>query len=52
MLTTPPEARLDKWSSVSDLRAGQTLNTPNKEVSMYIGIGTAIVIIILLLILL
>jgi hypothetical protein len=32
--------------------AGQTLNKPTKEVGMYIGIGTALLIIIVLLILL
>jgi hypothetical protein len=44
--------RLDEWSSVSDRLAGQTLNKPTKEVGMYIGIGTALLIIIVLLILL
>jgi hypothetical protein len=52
ILTARAEGALDEWSSVSDLRAGQTLNTPTKEVSMYIGIGTALLIIIVLLILL
>jgi len=33
-------------------RAGQTVSTPNKEVHMYIGIGTALLIIILIIILL
>ena len=35
-----------------DLLPGQTFSRPTKEVSMYIGIGTALVIIVLLLILL
>jgi hypothetical protein len=33
-------------------RAGQTVSTANKEVRMYIGLGTALIIIILLIILL
>jgi hypothetical protein len=43
---------LDEWSSVGDRLTGQTLDRPTKEVSMYIGIGTALLIIIVLLILL
>jgi hypothetical protein len=43
---------VDEWSSVDAPRRGQTLSHRPEEVDMYIGIGTALVIIVLLLILL
>ncbi len=43
---------VDEWSRVGYRAPGQTFSRPIKEVSMYIGIGTALVIIVLLLILL
>ncbi len=52
ILNAASEGTLDEWSSVSDLEQGHILNTPIKEACMYIGIGTALLIIILLIILL
>jgi len=43
---------MDEWSSFEAPPTGQTLIQRPEEVDMYIGIGTALVIIVLLLILL